>query len=91
MGKSRAKPPRRIPAARPARPRSHSVVKKQRPQTIPLEYGGKWIAWDKDMVRIVAHADTFAQVREQVRAGGIAGACYQKVPTPAQIRAHGKG
>ena len=28
------------------------------PQTVPAEYGGKWVVWTKDVLRIVGVGDT---------------------------------
>jgi hypothetical protein len=52
------------------------------PQTVPLEYAGKWIAWSPDGLRIVAVASSFnACEAAAVRAGFAVGtAPIQHVP-----------
>jgi hypothetical protein len=45
----------------------------QPPESEPVgaEYGGKWIAWDDDGLKIVASGDSLEQVREQARNAGV--------------------
>jgi hypothetical protein len=64
--------PQARPTTRPART----------PQTIPLEYAGKWIAWSTDGLRIVAVASSFKAVETAaVRAGfAIGTAPIERVP-----------
>jgi len=33
-------------------------AKRPKRQPVPIELGGKWIAWSADGLRIVAHGDT---------------------------------
>ena len=49
---------------------------KQRPQQrepepVGAEYGGKWIAWDDDGLKIVASGETLEQVLAQARSAGV--------------------
>jgi len=44
--------------------------KVSRPQTVPLGYAGKWVAWSADGQRIVASGRTFAACE---RAAAVAG------------------
>jgi hypothetical protein len=40
------------------------------PPPAPIEYAGKWVAWDRNWAQIVAHGCNFAEVhREAVRKG----------------------
>ena len=57
---------------RPHDPRSNKAV--------PLAYAGKWVAWNADHSRIVAHAATFRQLWEHVRAEKIDDPVFEKVP-----------
>jgi len=41
-----------------------------RPQTVPLEYAGKWIAWSPDGMRIVAVGKTFETCERAAAAAG---------------------
>ncbi len=50
------------------------------PQTIPLELGGKWIAWSSDCLRIVAHGDTLGEVKDEAKRAGEEDPCFQKAP-----------
>ena len=56
----------------------------QRP-IVPAEYGGKWIAWNHEATKIIAHGDDFADVRDQAEAQGEADPVYEKVP-PSNAR-----
>lgn len=46
----------------------------------PPELAGKWVAWSSDDTQIVAHADTFMEVKRIVDSEGINGASYQRLP-----------
>ncbi|MCI0334560.1 MAG: DUF5678 domain-containing protein [Planctomycetes bacterium] len=41
------------------------------PELVGAEYGGKWIAWDDDGLKIVASGETLEQVREQAQSAGV--------------------
>ena len=50
------------------------------PETVGAQYGGKWIAWDDDGLKIVASGDTLEQVREQARSAGVKLPALEFVP-----------
>jgi len=50
-----------------------------RPEPIPLEYQGKWIAWDEGHRNIIASADDLPDVRKLVMAMGHTDPIYQFV------------
>lgn len=52
------------------------------PQIIPLELGGKWIAWSADGLRIIAHGESFSECKEEARKTGEQDPCFQKTPPP---------
>jgi len=41
------------------------------PEPVGAQYGGKWIAWDDDAVKIVASGETLEEVRQQALSAGI--------------------
>jgi len=53
--------------------------------TVPIEYAGKWIAWDHEMTRIVASGTTPKEVREAAVRSGESNPILGKSP-PANIR-----
>ena len=52
---------------------------------VPLEYCGKWIAWDHERTRIVASADSLAEVKESARQVGETKPILAKAPN-AHVR-----
>ena len=50
------------------------------PQVIPLDFGGQWIAWSADCLRIIAHGETLAKCQEAARQTGETDPCFQKAP-----------
>jgi hypothetical protein len=52
----------------------------ERPLPVPLEYAGKWIAWNEDCTEIVAHGATLSEVREQAVQCGYAHPVFHKIP-----------
>jgi hypothetical protein len=52
--------------------------------TIPIEYAGKWIAWDHDLTRIVASGDSLAEVLASAETVGELDPVLDKVP-PADV------
>ncbi|OGY31512.1 MAG: hypothetical protein A3C02_00780 [Candidatus Andersenbacteria bacterium RIFCSPHIGHO2_02_FULL_45_11] len=62
-----------------------SELKTETPQTVPIEYAGKWIAWSDDHMRIVASADRLADLHREVERIGEKDVWYDKVPD-ANIR-----
>lgn len=47
---------------------------------VPPEYVGKWIAWDRGETRILASAETFAEVRRATVAAGEPERVVEKIP-----------
>ena len=39
-----------------------------RPEPVPAEYLGHWIAWNEDRTKIIAHGKTFSEVMRQAQA-----------------------
>jgi hypothetical protein len=52
---------------------------------VPIEYAGKWIAWDHAMTRIVASGATPAEVLEAAKKAGESNPVLGKSP-PANVR-----
>ncbi|MBI2823250.1 MAG: hypothetical protein HYX69_01010 [Planctomycetia bacterium] len=55
------------------------------PQTVPAEYGGKWLAWTKDAMRIVGVGDTPDDARLAAEKAGVTEIVYEWVP-PSEER-----
>src|SRR2546428_532152 len=60
------------------------------PETVPQEYAGKWVAWTKDAMRIVAAANTPEELKVEAERKGVRDIVYQWVP-PADQRFVGAG
>jgi Family of unknown function (DUF5678) len=52
---------------------------------VPKEYAGKWIAWDHEMTRIVASANSLTEVMAAAKDAGELDPILDKVP-PANVR-----
>jgi hypothetical protein len=48
--------------------------------TVPIEYAGKWIAWDHAMTRIVASGTTLAEVMDAAKKAGETDPVFGKAP-----------
>jgi hypothetical protein len=48
--------------------------------TVPIEYAGKWIAWDHAITRIVASGNSPAEVIEAAESAGESGPVLDKSP-----------
>ena len=48
--------------------------------TVPIEYAGKWIAWDHDMTRIVASGNSPTEVLETAKKVGVSDPILDKSP-----------
>lgn len=59
-------------------------IKTSQPQTIPLAYAGKWIAWIPDGMRIVAVGDTFALCESAAALAGFPEVAVECVPAGRQ-------
>jgi hypothetical protein len=46
---------------------SQAEANRQKRQPVPIELGGKWLAWSEDGLRIVAHGDTLDECEEGAR------------------------
>ena len=53
--------------------------------TVPIEFAGKWIAWDHGMTRIVANGATPKEVRDAAVKAGEPNPILGKSP-PANVR-----
>ena len=51
-----------------------------RPDPVPAEYLGQWIAWDKCRRTIVAHGDNLSDVAKRARDAGCEESIMQKIP-----------
>lgn len=60
-----------------------------RPEAIPADCAGKWIAWDSTLTHILARGDTPEQVEAEAAKLGPVRVYFQYVPIPDQIRGHG--
>jgi hypothetical protein len=58
--------------------------------TVPIEYAGKWIAWDRAMTRIVASGTSPAEVLNAAKEAGELDPVLGKSP-PANVRSIGAG
>lgn len=54
----------------------------QRPQRqpVPIELGGKWIAWSADGLRIVAHGDTLDECELAADIAGEKDPSFERTP-----------
>jgi hypothetical protein len=53
--------------------------------TVPIEYAGKWIAWNHAISRIIASGSSPAEVLEAAQKAGESNPVLDKVP-PANVR-----
>ncbi len=67
---SPAKPPRPVP----------------RPQTVPSECTGRWVAWSPDGLRIVAAGDGPGQARAAALAVGVPDSLLEWIPPRDELR-----
>lgn len=49
-------------------------------RVVPLEYAGKWIAWNRDHTLIIASGRTFEDAREAAAAVGEIDPIFAKAP-----------
>jgi hypothetical protein len=47
---------------------------------VPIEYAGKWIAWNKDRSKIIASGATIVEAMQAAQATGEADPIYAKAP-----------
>jgi hypothetical protein len=60
-----------------------SELDPNRPQPAPLEYVGKWVAWNRELTQIIAHGESFADVQAAAREAGYPQAVVEKVRRPS--------
>jgi hypothetical protein len=58
-----------------------SLERFERP-AVPIELGGKWIAWTFDGSRIVAHGDTLDECEAAAADAGEKNPRFEKTPRP---------
>jgi hypothetical protein len=49
-------------------------------QAVPIELGGKWIAWSADGLRIVAHGDTLDECEMAAEKAGEQDPSFERAP-----------
>jgi Family of unknown function (DUF5678) len=49
---------------------------------VPIEYAGKWIAWNDERTQIVASGSDIAEVRDAALRLGVKQPLLEKVPRP---------
>lgn len=52
----------------------------ERPPIVPIEYCGKWIAWDHGRTKIVGSGSTLSEAREEARNAGESRPYLTKAP-----------
>jgi hypothetical protein len=50
------------------------------PDVVPIELGGKWVAWDEDAIHIVGSGDSMEAAQAAARAAGVRRPYLEKVP-----------
>lgn len=76
---------RRHPALRAAVGRVLSK-KLERPETVPFELTGKWVAWTADGLRIVAHGETATAARDAALLAGVRDPVCEWIPRAEELR-----
>jgi hypothetical protein len=61
-------------------------VRIPRPETVPMELTGKWIAWSSDGLRIIAAGDSPTEARAAAEQAGVFDAMFEWVPPKEQLR-----
>jgi hypothetical protein len=46
------------------------MIQSHQPPAVPIDYSGKWIAWDFDETRIVATGSTYFETKHAAQATG---------------------
>lgn len=62
-----------------------SMTKPRKTPTVPIEFAGKWIAWNFDETRIIASGRTYQDTLQQALATGEAKPILEKAPD-ARVR-----
>ena len=55
-------------------------IDSQSATSVPVEYAGKWVAWNSDHARIVAHSDSMQTLWHLVRSERIPDPIFEKIP-----------
>jgi hypothetical protein len=50
------------------------------PDIVPVELGGKWVAWDEDALHIVSSGDSMQEAIDKAQALGVMEPYIEKVP-----------
>jgi hypothetical protein len=50
------------------------------PTAVPVELAGKWVAWNADHTRVVAHAQTLPQLWQAVQEMHVNDPVFEKIP-----------
>lgn len=50
-------------------------------EVVPLEFGGKWLAWDDEGIKIVAAGDSAKEVQAAAEAAGVVDPILEKAPS----------
>jgi hypothetical protein len=50
------------------------------PDIVPVELGGKWVAWDEEALHIVGSGDTLEEATAAAKAAGVNRPYLEKVP-----------
>ena len=58
---------------------------------VPLKYAGQWVAWTKDLKRIVAHGMTLEATAQVAQQAGERDIVFEKVPRPNSFVGCGTG
>lgn len=56
------------------------ITDRCRSMAVPVELAGKWVAWNAEHTRVVAHAETLQQLWQAVREEKIDDPGFEKVP-----------
>jgi hypothetical protein len=73
---------RKGPSARRRRPGARASLR--RPQTVPAELAGRWIAWSPDRLRILGHGATISEAKAS--AGNLLGLVVSWIPPLDELR-----
>lgn len=50
------------------------------PSAVPIEYSGKWIAWNRERTEILASANTMKEILEIAKQRGFVEPIFSKIP-----------
>jgi len=55
------------------------------PQTVPAEYGGKWLIWTKDALRIAGIGATLEEAEQAARKAGVVDGVIEWAPPADEL------